>query len=310
MYSTAFSLDAYSLWRPQNHYTQRVHEEASSQGQNHHQNHNHVLGNGHAQGAINLQNLNNLNLRLFCPQNRRQNLPVEANQYAPPLSAYLTEECGPSAVYTEYNTTKQLAVVTGSTDVPLLSPHLLRRLQTLRRIRATGYTKIAPIGIGRTMAQIDSEAQVEDEDSQYIQENLVQGSTHAETLTDLAAVNNNRSNVVNLDSATSMIPNDNILGIEHDLDAQVVDADASEVYSDDLDGHHESIGHDGFMAEDVEYQNDHSLGSETASGPRSGPLSGSSVLGHSLLSGSTSGTILTGNVLACDDSDMDMAIEE
>lgn len=145
------------------------------------------------------------------------------------------------------------------------------------------------------MAQLDQEAHMNDEDARCVQENLVHETSHAETL--------GTADVHNLN------PNDNVLGMDRDLDAQVVDADGSDTFDEDFDAHVESLGHDGFMAEDVEYQNDHSLGMASGSTERSRIVSGNSLSGHLILTGSTPVTTLSGNVLA-DDSDMDMAIEE
>lgn len=239
-----------------------------------------------------------MNVRII-NQNSPHNLPAEASHYAAPLSAYLADECGSSSFYTHYNTAKQLAHVTGSQDVPLLSPALLKRLHTLRKIRATGYTTIAPTGIGKTMAQIDADAQIEEDDlALCVQENLGHGPGHSEIHAD-----NSVGETHNQDPAES----DPLLGMERDLDAQIVDADTSGAFSDDLDDQNDAGGHGGFMAADVEYQEDHSIGRDTATLDRSGGIANSSILGH--LTGSAS-SALTGNVLGCDDSDMDMAIEE
>lgn len=300
MYSTSFSFDAHTLWRQRNHHTPRVHEDMSIHGQNQRPNGPYIHGNGQNHTTSMASQATGSN-RLFSPQNHLHNLPADVSHYAPPLSAYLTEECGPSGVYTEYNMAKQLALVSGSTDMPLLSPMLLKRLQTLKKIRTTGYNLIVPIGIGKTMAQLDAEAQMNDDDSHCVQENLVHGTTNAEALAVMDAnVNPNQ------EPGTT----DNVLGMDRDLDAQVVDADASDTFDEDFDNHVESLGHDGFMAEDVEYQNDHSLGMVSASTERSRVVSGNSFVSHLILTGSTPATTLSGNVLACDDSDMDMAIEE
>lgn len=148
------------------------------------------------------------------------------------------------------------------------------------------------------MAQLDEEAHMNDEDARCVQENLVHGTSHAETLATADV-----SRVHNLNA------NDNVLDMDRDLDAQVVDADGSDTFDEDFDAHVESLGHDGFMAEDVEYQNDHSLGMASGSTERSRIVSGNSFSGHLILTGSTPVTTLSGNLLA-DDSDMDMAIEE
>lgn len=150
------------------------------------------------------------------------------------------------------------------------------------------------------MAQLDAEAQANEDDSRCVQENLVRGSGHPETLGVSSNVNANRVN--DLDTS------DNVLGMDRDLDAQVVDADASDTFDEDFDAHVESLGHDGFMAEDVEYQNDHSLGIVSGSTERSRIVSGSLFSGL-MLTGTTPVTTLSGNVL-CEDSDMDMAVEE
>lgn len=307
MYSSAFSFDAGTLWRLQNEFTPRVHEDAIAHSQQHH---SHTQGTNfaHSHVSAGLQTSSGHSSRLFRARNDHT-APIEPDLFAPPLSAYLTEECGPSSVHTEYNTAKQLARMSGTTDVPLLSPGLLKRLQALRKIRSTGYTTLSPIGVGKTMAQIDADAHIDEEDSHCVQENSVQGTTHAETLVVLNELVN-ISNVTAAANGATRAPfegsSNATMDMARDLDAQVVDADNSDTFDDDLDDHVELLVHDGFMAEEVEYQNDHSLGGGSGSGSRVVLLT----ILRLALSGLTPVTTLTGAILACDDEDMDMAIEE
>lgn len=274
MYSAAPSLDPYSLWRLQSHFTPRVHEENTL---------NQNPPHGHSQTP---------GVRLLRVQITHQDLPAEANHYSLPLSAYPADETGPSSVYSEYNTTRQLAALSGTSDVPLLSPMVLRRLQTLRSIRSTGYTQISPIGVGRTMAQIDVD-KVDPDDSNCVQENLVHNAQTLVVLEADLAISGVDSASISETGISGV--SGHSFGMDRDLDAQIVDADSSDTFDGAA-----NASHDGFMAEEVEYQHDHSLGEDEASTTRPGGVSG---LGYSLLTPSV------GNVLLADESDMDLAIE-
>lgn len=128
---------------------------------------------------------------------------------APPLSAYLPSEPGACMFDTQYNNAKQEGY-----SLHLLTPPASRKLERLRSIGCVGYDTIAPIGIDKTMAQIDYEArELEDDDS-----NLVQVENLASHMSPSALHEDSEQN--------------------QDLDAQVLDADAAadnsaEILSDD-----------------------------------------------------------------------------
>lgn len=295
MYSSAFNYDARNLWRRRDDYIPRVHEIHGAQSQQHHQNHTQTPNFGGLNGSGASHAHNSHSLRSFRGQSRLQLPQIEPDHFAPPLSAYLTEECGASAVYTEYNTAQQLAMVLATNDVPLLTPGLLRRLQALRDIRSTGYTTLMPIGVGKTMAQIDAEAHIEEEESHCVQENSVH-HTAAETLNVLANTSN-FGGTGNSGSSRAERGTEHVLNMSRDLDDDVEDADNSDSYDEDLSDHMGSVADDGFMAQEVEYQNDHSLGTGTLTRFLTLPMA------------DTPMTAVSGAVLACDE-DMDMALEE
>lgn len=201
MYS-AFTLDAYQLWRPRSPNVPRIHDDSS----------------GH--------------LRTRPPQS-------EPHPFAPPLAAYLADECGPNSAYTDHNAAMEQAYLSGASDIPLLGPTTLQRLDKLRKIRATGYTTIVPIGIGRTMAQMDQEAGEEAENL------LACERSHA---LPVEPIDNAESDLEELGDLSGL---DSLMAA--DLDADVVDADEADVFSSG------GLTPDAFMAADVEYQADHSL---------------------------------------------------
>lgn len=295
MYSSAFNYDAINLWRRRDDYIPRVHENHGAQSQHHHQTHAQTPNYGGSNGPGAAHTHSSHSSRSFRGQSRLQLPQIEPDHFAPPLSAYLTEECGASAVYTEYNTAQQLAMVLATNDVPLLTPGLLRRLQALRDIRSTGYTTLSPIGVGKTMAHIDAEAQLEEEESHCVQENSVHNIA-AETL-DVLANTSNLGGTGNSGSSRADRGTEHVLDMARDLDADVEDADNSDSYDEDLSDHMDSVADDGFMAQEVEYQNDHSLGTDTLTRFLTAPIA------------DTPMTAVSGAVLACDE-DMDMAIEE
>lgn len=254
MYS-AFSVDAYQFWRPRGG-TPRVHEE--NQPHTPAQSlHRHLYQSDHE------------------------------HQFAPPLAAYLADQCGPDDAATEYNAAVEQALLSGATDVPLLPPATLRRLDALRRIRATGYTTLVPIGVGATMAEMDRDA---DADVLEVQvENLdrngeVNREGNGDTIAEITDGGDSAGEAGHVD----------VGNMEADLDDGVFDADG--------DTFHSSGGStpDGFMAEDVEYQDDHSLGLESAYEPATVELE--------VRTQSTAPTAVS-TARRCDDSDVDMTFD-
>ena len=241
-------------------------------------------------------------------------MPADAVQYAPPLSSYSAEHCGLSVAHTEYNRALQKMAFTGLRDLPLVSPLVQKRLTQLRQIRSTGYDTLAPIGINKTMRDLDEEAQLDEEDmdSQGIQaENLVAAST-----TQVLQNGANVSSVSAADGPGLEAAPASIFLPETDLDAHVPDADASDLSPQEALSRSRSETPDGFMAEDVEYQFDHSLLHDSAAGQESLSDSHASFTTGSVLSGpiashptaSTYATA-TSNLRACDESDVDMTLE-
>lgn len=266
---SAFSVGSYQLWRPRRN-TPRVHEENQL----------------HAQ----TQSLH-----------RHLHLSEQEHHFAPPLAAYLADQCGPDDAATEYNAAVEQALLSGATDVALLLPTTLRRLDALRRIRATGYTTLVPIGVGATMAEMDREAEADLLEVQV--ENLEvprppgaeedEGNHH--TSGNDTGVEGNRTHHSEMHEGNSVL-DANVGNMDADLDDDVFDADA--------DTFHSSGGStpDGFMAEDVEYQDDHSLGVESAYEPVTAELELSSRFQ------STAPTAVS-TARRCDDSDVDMTFD-
>lgn len=209
------------------------------------------------------------------------------HHFAPPLSAYLADQCGAHDAAAEYNAAVEEARLSGASDVPLLAPATLRRLDALRRIRATGYTTLLPIGVGATMAEMDREA---DADLLEVQvENLAAGEAEA-------SVSGAGAGLGHLEGGA---------GLDADLDAGDLGADLDDgVLDADGDTFDSSGGAtpDGFMAEDVEYQHDHSLGLDLAYEPVTAEL------GVTAPTLSTAPTAVS-TARRCDDSDVDMTFD-
>ncbi|PVH20232.1 hypothetical protein CXQ85_002016 [Candidozyma haemuli] len=128
---------------------------------------------------------------------------------APPLASYLPNAPGPSAFHEEYMMGGQGGRISGQNASSVLTPSMAMKLDKLRSIRATGYYTLAPIGINKTMAQLDYEAQeMEDEDC------------------NVAQAENSNANVSTsiYQDAPSGMPD---ASAEQDLDADIEDADAS-----------------------------------------------------------------------------------
>ncbi|PSK41208.1 hypothetical protein C7M61_000883 [Candidozyma pseudohaemuli] len=188
---------------------------------------------------------------------------------APPLSAYLADSPGPRAYYDNDHSQ--------GSSASMLTPEMSLKLEKLRSIRTTGYYTLAPIGVNKTMAQLDFEAQeMEDEDCNVGQ---------AENL------NANVSTTIYQDAPSGM-PD---ASAEHDLDADIEDVDASGSFqaSSDLSDDDDAVG-----ARDE----------RRVFNPNSGSLTDTQVVGVSASTAETDR--ISPPVLNCDASDVDMVIED
>lgn len=178
--------------------------------------------------------------------------------FAPPLLAYSAEYPGASLSQLEYTISNQSG---NKQDLPLLTPLIQRKLDRLQQIRNIGYTSIIPAGVGKTMEQIDFEEARHFNMSEQQDESFIPTAENGDAP----------------DSSINGAPNQSINEEEEpdiDLDANIPNADDvtndddfeddefGEVQEEqdeiDLDDH--SLNEDeGFMAEEVEYQDDHSI---------------------------------------------------
>lgn len=216
--------------------------------------------------------------------------------FAPPLLAYSAEYPGASLAQLEY-TIQTTACFNGSYKYTT-SPLIQQKIDQLEQIRNTGYSTIRPIGIEKTLQEVDYE------ESRQSHTSYQQLEEHS--YLDTAENTNTEDH-----SVPTPGPREEV-----DLDAQIVNADESqnldEFEDDDDDGGEgevqfhededsemlESIEHDvsnllhrrpllltllppqpsehqdmfrdsmedeGFMADEVEYQNDHSLNADSNS---------------------------------------------
>lgn len=265
-------------------------------------------------------------------------IPPEALQFAPPLAAYTAEHCDADDVFLAYNSAAQSAVLRGIRDVALFLPHTLKKLLALQRIRETGYFTLRPVGVARTMADMDRDAAAEDEHRSPHAENLasseqltlfMQGSSVAEDVSRIGAGGgvvavgglgeaggvNGVAGAGGVNSAVDTLDVPLLAlasGMDRDLDAGMMDADVHDLSlrSDnrDLDTP------DAFMAEDVEYQNDHSLASSAVGSVSSNAYNhssaGSGPAWNNLLVTTSSRVLSTSSHRIVDELDVDMTLEE
>lgn len=145
--------------------------------------------------------------------------------FAPPLLAFSPEAPGSSFHELKYN------IDSSVTRRPITTPLVRRKMGEIEEIRNTGHALIRPIGIGKTELEIDGEK-------------LQQSPRPSES----------RQTTENTpDQVAPMVLPD------HDLDADVLEVDDGVI--DDLAflSGDENEDNDGFMANEVEYQPDHSL---------------------------------------------------
>ncbi|CCG20605.1 hypothetical protein CORT_0A02140 [Candida orthopsilosis Co 90-125] len=185
--------------------------------------------------------------------------------FAPPLSSYTAAFPGPDPLQLEY-----LQILRSDKPQPSfddLSLLMQMKEQRLMKIRNTGYSTIRPIGIGKTMEELD-----------YAQRGY--------SMVEDSAMNNNVAAENSNEEEMSTLPLNLAEQEEVDLDAEILDADELQSddddddddndddlnlqHSDDHDGSHHLrrnqgyiMDDEGFMAAEVEYQDDHSLNSET-----------------------------------------------
>lgn len=191
---------------------------------------------------------------------------------APPLAAYLADAPGPRTYHDPEQRSEKYASI--------LTPEMSMKLDKLRLIRLTGYYTLAPIGVNKTMAQLDYEAQeMEDEDCDVGQ---------AENL------NANVSTTIYQDAPSGISE----AAAGRDLDADIEDIDASGSFQDSSD------------LSDVDN------GIDQQNLRRVNPLSGS-LADTQVLSGGTGISITTDDTgdlsppgPNCDASDVDMMIED
>ncbi|EER36004.1 conserved hypothetical protein [Candida tropicalis MYA-3404] len=209
--------------------------------------------------------------------NNKIDKDIKNKLYAPPLSAYSTDFPGASLYHLQYtiNSTSKNSQIFENT--PLTQS---KRAQ-LAKIRNTGYTTIRPIGIIQTLEEIELEKNYYNSEEHSI--NSQGGEGDAAT-----AIENSNDPVTGVNGSTvsiqQQIQSQSDQQSEIDLDAQILNAD--DMYSasdddDDVDDINENflnepeedslrvrvgatMDDEGFMAAtEIEYQDDHSLNSET-----------------------------------------------
>lgn len=183
--------------------------------------------------------------------------------FAPPLLAYSAEYPGASLSQLEYTIINQ----TGNKDeLPLLTPLIQRKLDRLQQIRNIGYTNIVPIGVGKTMEKIDMEEARHFNMSDQQEESFIPTAENGDGPD--SSINGAVNHNVNEDDNEEIdldanIPNADVTNEDDDFEEDDFGEIQEEQEEIDLDYH--SLNEDeGFMAEDVEYQDDHSIVTEHA----------------------------------------------
>lgn len=151
-----------------------------------------------------------------------------SNLYAPPLVGYSAEAPGAQLSYSDYNIRR---LVVGEDNVGFRLSHTplaMSRLERLRRIKNYGYRTIRPVGVEKTMEELliaGSRSRVEsgmgEMDASMGEDNLGASINATDTVTGEGGIDNNSSGLG--------------LGISEniDLDAGILDADASRELRDD-----------------------------------------------------------------------------
>lgn len=164
--------------------------------------------------------------------------------FAPPMQAYSCDL--PGAYINELEYTIQVMTAKRS-SIRVVTPLVQRKLDQLENIRKFGYGLIRPPGINKTMEQIEFEQMKRNNTSE-----VDEGSYHTIE---------NTNNTINSRTV-----------VDQDLDAHIENLDivnSSEDMNDSMNLNISNSNHnnpsnnilsdDGFMADDVEYQIDHSL---------------------------------------------------
>ncbi|CUM53750.1 uncharacterized protein AC631_00277 [Debaryomyces fabryi] len=251
MYSpTLFSDSLYKLWRRDDDGmdSSDFHKRSLTM-------HNANSNNTNANGATTSNNNNN-NATQEQLEDQRRHIRL---LFAPPLLAYSAEYPGASLSQLEYTISNRSG---NKQDLPLLTPLIQRKLDRLQQIRNIGYTSIIPAGVGKTMEQIDFEEARHHNMSEQQEESFIptaeNGDVPDSSINGIhnQSINEEEEPEIDLDAN---IPNaDDVTNDDDDFD----DDDFGEVQEEqdeiDLDDH--GLDEDeGFMAEEVEYQDDHSI---------------------------------------------------
>lgn len=245
MYSPQiFSSGLYELWRRDNKGQGSINQVRNHIGE----------GTGALNGSPNNDNHDDEQ------EGEEQNI-IMRNLFAPPLLAFSAEFPGASTLQLEY-TISQSQVRSG---MPLVTPLTQKRMEAFQKIRSIGYRRFAPLGINKTMEQIDIESS-----KQHTSAEIEVYEAGAENTSGERVTNRNEERSGNWGAQSAI--NESYEANEVDLDAEIPDADESEqsdmnydeedsrIHFRSLDMDDDILNEDeGFMADEVEYQDDHSV---------------------------------------------------
>ncbi|KAK6458926.1 Apc15p protein-domain-containing protein [Scheffersomyces xylosifermentans] len=277
MYSpNLFPKDLYMLWNHEETNKTLRSQEPINQGSSQHQSRHTSTSN---------QNTRSTNEQVLADQRK-----YLRSLFAPPLSAYTAEYPGASSLQLDYiiQSTSSMTGFTPSTGASILTttPLAQSKVEQLERIRNTGYTTIRPIGIDRTMEEIDyddaghfnvSEQQYDDPSYVNTAENThtgtgVNGSSNLSLSQQMEVIGGEESREAEVvfDGEVSLSEDD---GLEEEDDDPLFESTEPEEESlrrhsrfrlpSEEPGYRDSLEDEGFMADEVEYQDDHSLNADT-----------------------------------------------
>lgn len=190
--------------------------------------------------------------------------------FAPPLLAYSAEMPGASLLQLEYTIRTRCG---NQEEMPFLTPNVQRKLDKMRQIRYTGYRKFLPIGLNQTMEEMAIKRELGAKDTE---------ESYSHTAENVDRVPNSSvdgiGGIQQEETSNGGVEGEGVA--EVDLDDDIPDVDEQDSLEDEDDygrageePREENIGYveinedefnedEGFMAADVEYQNDHGISNE------------------------------------------------
>lgn len=232
---------------------------------------------------------NGLNLRLHSLPNgnaideQRAHSQHLRHLFAPPLLAYSAENPGPNVTQLDYIIRTKSLNGSAVSSNNLLTPLVVKKLNKLQSISKIGYHSIAPVGINKTMEELDFDQKRRA--AYYLQQHLhlqINPDTLRQNDSTIPTVGNTSNSILEQPEEIDLdanVPDIDLQSREEDDDNEEEDSEdieglgtGREAPGPDRGGAEDSEGvineneiyddvdeDEGFMAEEVEYQDDHSI---------------------------------------------------